>query len=105
MSDRVPDLLEGELAEVRDKVTEPPMFRVLIHNDDFTTKAFVVEVLIAVFNKSMDEASRIMWHTHQNGVGLCGIYSLEVAETKVKVVTEAAKENGFPLKLSIEEDE
>ena len=62
------------------------------------------KVLMGVFNKSMDEATRIMWQAHRNGTGLCGVYPLEVAETKVQVVTEAARENGFPLKLSLEEE-
>jgi ATP-dependent Clp protease adaptor protein ClpS len=104
MSASTPDLHDSELSAVRDEVTEPPMYKVLVHNDDFTPKAFVVDVLMGVFNKSMDEATRIMWQAHQNGTGLCGIYPLEVAETKVRVVTEAARENGFPLKLSIEEE-
>jgi ATP-dependent Clp protease adaptor protein ClpS len=104
MSETTPNLHESEETGVRDEVTEPPMYRVLIHNDNFTTKAFVVEVLTAVFNQSTDEATRIMWQAHQNGTGLCGRYPFEVAETKVRVVTEAARENGFPLKLSVEED-
>ena len=104
MSRPTPDRHESELPELRDKVTEPSLYRVLIHNDDFTTKAFVVDVLMGVFNKSMDEATRIMWQAHRNGTGLCGVYPLEVAETKVQVVTEAARENGFPLRLSLEEE-
>jgi ATP-dependent Clp protease adaptor protein ClpS len=102
MSDMKPEIIEGQLAETRDEVTEPHLYKVLIHNDDFTTKDFVVEMLVVVFNKSMEEATQIMWQAHRNGTGLCGIYPLEVAETKVKVVTEAARENGFPLKLTIE---
>jgi ATP-dependent Clp protease adaptor protein ClpS len=105
MSAERPDTYESELEEVREEVTEPPLYRVLIHNDDYTPKVFVVEILMKVFNKSMDEATGIMWHTHENGLGLCGIYSFEVAETKVNLVTEAARESGFPLRLSIEEDE
>ncbi len=103
MGTRTPDLKEGDLAEIREKTTEPPMFQVLIHNDDFTSKAFVIEILAVVFNKSADEATRIMWHTHQNGVGLCGTYPYEVAETKVTTATESARANGFPLRLTIEE--
>jgi ATP-dependent Clp protease adaptor protein ClpS len=100
----IPDIHESDLAEVHDQATEPPMYKVLIHNDDYTTKAFVVEILMVVFNKPIDEATQIMWHTHKNGAGLCGIYPFEVAETKVNMVTEAARENGFPLKLTIEEE-
>jgi ATP-dependent Clp protease adaptor protein ClpS len=104
MSPSRTDIHESELDEVREEVTEPPLYRVLIHNDDYTPKAFVVEILMKIFNKTMDEATGIMWHTHQNGTGLCGIYPLEVAETKVGVVTEAARDSGFPLRLTIEED-
>ena len=104
MSGANPDIHESELSEVRDQTAEPPLYRVLIHNDDYTTKAFVVEILVVVFNKSMDEATQIMWSAHKNGTGLCGIYPFEVAETKVKIVTEAARENGFPLRLTIEEE-
>ena len=100
MSSRQPDILE----EIEDKTTEPPMYKVLLHNDDYTTKAFVVEVLIAVFNKSMDEATRLMWLVHRSGVGVCGIYPYEVAETKVSLVTTAARENGFPLKTTMERE-
>ncbi len=104
MSGADPGIHESDLSEVRDEVTEPPLYQVLIHNDDFTPKAFVIEVLIKVFNKPMDEAAGIMWHTHQNGTGLCGIYPFEVAETKVNMVTEAARDSGFPLRLTIEEE-
>ena len=102
MSTRVPEPHEDDVAEVRDETTEPPMYRVLIHNDDYTTKEFVVEMLIAVFGKSAEEATGIMWTAHKNGAGLCGVYPYEVAETKVEVAMEAARENGFPLRLTIE---
>jgi ATP-dependent Clp protease adaptor protein ClpS len=102
MSARVPELHEEDLAEVRDETAEPPMYRVMLHNDDYTTKEFVVEMLMAVFSKSMEEATGIMWTAHKNGAGLCGVYPYEVAETKVKVATGAARENGFPLRLTIE---
>lgn len=102
MSDVKPEITEDDLVETRDEVTEPRLYKVLIHNDDFTTKEFVVELLVVVFNKSVEEATQVMWQAHRNGTGLCGVYPLEVAETKVKVVTEAARENGFPLKLTIE---
>jgi ATP-dependent Clp protease adaptor protein ClpS len=98
-----PEIFEGELSETRDEVTEPRLYKVLIHNDDYTTKDFVVQILVVIFNKSTEEASQIMWQAHHHGTALCGIYPFEVAETKVTVVTEAARENGFPLKLTIEE--
>lgn len=90
--------------EEREEVKEPPNYRVLLHNDDFSTKQFVVQMLITVFNKSLAEATEIMWRTHQSGVGLCGIYPLDVAETKVNVATEAARDAGFPLRLTMEEE-
>jgi ATP-dependent Clp protease adaptor protein ClpS len=80
------------------------MYKVLLHNDDYTTKAFVVEVLIAVFNKSIDEATSLMWHVHRNGSGVCGVYPFEMAETKVSLATMAARENGFPLKTTMEKE-
>lgn len=104
MSANYPDF-EKEIHEViEEKTTEPPMYKVLLHNDDYTTKAFVVEILMAVFNKSIEEATSLMWHVHRNGSGVCGIYPYELAETKVNLVTMVARENGFPLKTSMERD-
>ena len=102
MSGELPDIQPSGVDEVREEPAEPPLYKVLVHNDDFTPKAFVVEVLVKVFNKQMEEAMGIMWHTHENGVGLCGVYPLQVAETKVHLVTEAARAGGFPLRLTIE---
>ncbi|UCF95173.1 MAG: ATP-dependent Clp protease adaptor ClpS [Desulfobacterales bacterium] len=102
MSTRVPDLQEGIISATREKITEPPLYKVLLHNDDFTTKLFVVDILMAVFQKSMEEATQIMWHVHKNGIGVCGVYTYEVAETKVKLTTAAARENGFPLQTTLE---
>lgn len=99
-SDTQPEII----TEIDEETTEPPMYKVLIHNDDYTTKEFVVQILMAVFNKSMGEASQIMWKAHKTGVGLCGIYPFEVAETKVNTVTTTARENGFPLKTTMEEE-
>jgi ATP-dependent Clp protease adaptor protein ClpS len=95
---------EGLLEEIKEKITEPPMYKVLLHNDDYTTKAFVVEILTVVFNKSIEEAARLMWHIHRNGIGVCGIYPYELAETKINVVTKIARENGFPLKTTMERE-
>ena len=104
MSTKKPDFQDEILDEVGEKTTEPPMYKVLLHNDDYTTKAFVVEILIAVFNKSVDEATRLMWKVHRNGVGACGIYPYEMAETKINLVTRMARENGFPLKATMEQE-
>ena len=104
MSEKLPDLLEKEDTRAEDETKEPPMFKVLIHNDDFTTKAFVVELLVVVFSKSIDAATDIMWQTHRKGTGLCGVYTREVAETKIKISSTMASDAGFPLKLSMEEE-
>ncbi len=104
MSTYDPDIGEDIAIDSEDKLAEPPLYKVLLHNDDYTTKAFVVEVLVAVFHKSLEEAMQLMWHVHRNGVGVCGVYPYEMAETKVKTVTALAREHGFPLKSSLEED-
>jgi ATP-dependent Clp protease adaptor protein ClpS len=90
--------------EIREKTAEPPLYKVVLYNDDFTTKLFVVEILMVVFNKSMEEATQLMWHVHRHGRGVCGIYPLEIAETKAQTVIALARENGFPLKTSLEEE-
>jgi ATP-dependent Clp protease adaptor protein ClpS len=102
MSKDLPDRLQETITEIDEEITEPPMYKVLLHNDDFTTKAFVVEILMGIFNKSLEEATRLMWQIHKNRIGVCGIYPLEVAETKIDQVTALARENGFPLKSTME---
>lgn len=104
MSNFKPDSEEEVLAEVEEEVEEPPMYRVLLHNDDYTTMEFVVEVLMYVFNKSVEDASRIMLNVHQKGIGVCGVYTYDVAETKVNTVESLARENGYPLKCTMEEE-
>ena len=96
------DLKEGIITEIEEEVTEPPAYKVLLHNDDYTPREFVVGILMAFFDKPADEATRLMWFVHRNGIGECGTYPYEVAETKVHLVTQAARENGFPLKTSLE---
>jgi ATP-dependent Clp protease adaptor protein ClpS len=99
-----PDSREEILEEIDKQTDEPPMYKVLLHNDDYTTKAFVVEILVVIFNKSIDEATRLMWQIHRNGIGVCGIYPYEMAETKVNIVKKTARENGFPLKTTMERE-
>jgi ATP-dependent Clp protease adaptor protein ClpS len=77
---------------------------VVIINDDFTTKEFVVEILVGVFHKGIGEATELMWRIHRRGSGVAGVYPLEIAETKVATVAALARENEFPLRLSIEPD-
>jgi ATP-dependent Clp protease adaptor protein ClpS len=104
VSVKYPDFQKEIHEVIEEKTTEPPMYKVLLHNDDYTTKAFVVEILMAVFNKSIEEATSLMWHVHRNGSGVCGIYPYEMAETKVNLVMMLARENGFPLKISMERE-
>ena len=99
-----PDLEEQQLSDVREELTEPPMYKVLLLNDDYTTMDFVVDVLKYVFYKSTEEATRIMLNVHNNGVGVCGVYPYEVAETKVNTVDALAREHGFPLKCTMEKE-
>jgi ATP-dependent Clp protease adaptor protein ClpS len=82
---------------------EPRMFRVLLHNDHYTTMEFVVEILESVFNKNAPEATRIMLNVHKQGIGVCGVFPAEVAETKVAIVHHLASRRNFPLRCSMEE--
>jgi ATP-dependent Clp protease adaptor protein ClpS len=84
------------------KTQRPNLYRVLLLNDDYTPMEFVVLVLQEVFNKSREEATRIMYHVHQKGVGECGIYPYEVAETKVARVMDTARRNQHPLQCVME---
>ena len=83
------------------KVTPPKKFKVLLHNDDYTTMEFVILVLQKFFNKNIVEAQVIMMEVHMKGVGVCGVYTYEVAESKAAKVNSFARENGHPLKCSI----
>ena len=104
MSEYDPDIQEGVITDIEQETEEPPMYKVLLHNDNFTTKEFVVSILVAVFQKSLDEATRLMWNIHRKGIGVCGVYPYEVAETKVNIVTATARENGFPLQTTLERE-
>lgn len=92
-----------ERIEHATELKEPAQFRVLLHNDDYTTMDFVVQVLEVVFAKQPAEAMKIMLNVHRNGIGVCGVYTAEIAETKVAMVHHLASEHKFPLKCSMEE--
>jgi ATP-dependent Clp protease adaptor protein ClpS len=83
---------------------KPSMYKVLLLNDDYTPMEFVVQVLETFFNKSREEATRIMLHVHKKGVGLCGVYTYEVAETKVAQVLAAARQAQHPLQCTMEKE-
>ncbi len=81
---------------------EPSMYKVVLHNDDYTPMEFVVMVLEKFFSKKHEEATEIMLHVHNKGYGICGIYPYEIAETKVALVSETARDNQYPLKCTME---
>ncbi len=94
----------GEVLEkTRHKTDQPKQFQVLLHNDDYTSMDFVVEVLETIFSLSPAQAYRVMMHVHTSGTGVAGVYTFEVAETKVAQVHDLAKEAGYPLRASFEE--
>jgi ATP-dependent Clp protease adaptor protein ClpS len=103
MSDHHPDFREDLESSIQEDLEEPRLYKVLLHNDDYTTMEFVVEILRKVFSKSPVEATQIMLNVHKSGIGVCGVFIEEVAETKVEMVHHLAKTNGFPLQCSMEE--
>ena len=90
------------VTKTKPRVKRPNMYRVLLLNDDYTPMEFVVIVLIRFFNKNQEDATRIMLHEHQNGVGECGIYTYEIAETKVTQVMDFARKHQHPLQCVME---
>ena len=92
------------LTQTKPKTQKPAMYRVLILNDDYTPMEFVVYVLEQFFNKSRDQATQIMLHVHQHGVGVCGVFTYEVAETKVAQVIDAARRHQHPLQCTMEKE-
>ena len=92
----------GVATKTKPKTKKPSMYRVLLLNDDFTPMEFVVHVLERYFNKDAQEATQIMLHVHQKGIGVCGIFPFEIAETKVIQVTDLARKNQHPLQCTME---
>ncbi len=86
----------------RKKLDEPPLYKVLLHNDDYTTMEFVILILEKVFLKTTAEATRVMLNVHNQGVGIAGVYTREVAETKVAIVLDLARKNEYPLLSTME---
>ena len=98
--DETPD--RGVVTKTRPKTKKPSMYRVLMMNDDYTPMEFVVQVLVGIFNKTPEQATQVMLSVHQSGVGVCGIYTYEVAETKVSQTMDAAKRAQHPLQCTME---
>jgi ATP-dependent Clp protease adaptor protein ClpS len=97
---KIDEELDFELA-----LDKPSMYKVLLHNDDYTTMEFVVMILSSIFRKNLQESEKIMLEIHEKGKGLCGIYTHEIAQTKIQQISQLAKEEGFPLLATMEVDE
>jgi len=94
----------GIVTKTRPKTKKPSLYKVLLLNDDFTPMEFVVLILQRFFQKGQEDATRIMLHVHQKGVGLCGVYTYEVAETKVTQVMDYSRQHGHPLQCTMEKE-
>jgi ATP-dependent Clp protease adaptor protein ClpS len=94
----------GVIVKAKPKTKKPSMYKVLMLNDDYTPMEFVVHILERFFAKSRQEATRIMMHVHRRGVGICGVYTYEVAETKVTQVMDFARQHQHPLQCTLEKD-
>ncbi len=104
MSNPKGDILEKTREDVDIKTDEPPMYRVILYNDDYTPKLFVVELLVRLFHKTPAEATELMWRVHGGEKGIIDIYPREIAETKIERGIALARENGYPLQLGMEPD-
>ncbi|MFO0294489.1 MAG: ATP-dependent Clp protease adapter ClpS [Rhodospirillales bacterium] len=103
-SDRDDGERTGGALQTQTRTRKPSMYKVLMLNDDYTPMEFVVHVLERFFSKNREEATQIMLHVHRRGVGVCGVFTYEVAETKVNQVTEFARRNQHPLRCTLEKD-
>ena len=95
---------DAVVTESKQKLKKPPLYKVLLHNDDYTTMEFVIFILRSVFQKSETDAFTIMMHVHTRGVGVAGVYTYEIAESKAARVVELAQQHEFPLLSSVEEE-
>ena len=94
----------GTITRTRTRTKKPSMYKVVLLNDDYTPMEFVVYVLQRFFSKNAEDATKIMLHVHQNGVGICGVFTYEVAETKVTQVMDLARQHDHPLQCTMEKD-
>jgi ATP-dependent Clp protease adaptor protein ClpS len=94
----------GVITDTKPETKKPSMYKVLMLNDDYTPMEFVIHVLVRYFSKSQDDATKIMLHVHQRGVGICGVYPYEIAESKVTQVVDFAKKHQHPLQCTLEKD-
>ncbi len=101
MEEQIHDSVDDQTVE---QTRKPPLYAVLLLNDDYTTMDFVIHVLQTVFRKSLVEATQIMLHVHKRGVGIAGVYPRDIAETKIEAVHTSARSQGFPLKCRMEKE-
>ena len=106
MSDYPEPIYTDDLAleTAKPKLSKPPLYRVVLLNDDYTTMEFVIQVLQGIFHHSEQKAAQIMMHVHQRGAGICGIFTREIAESKVEQVLQYAQQNKHPLQCTMEPD-
>ena len=100
----VGDIETGVATRTRPRTKKPSNYKVLMLNDDYTPMEFVVDVLQHIFQKNREEATQIMLHVHQKGVGVCGVYTYEIAETKVTQTVDYARKNQHPLQCTLEKE-
>ena len=98
------EILIESSSKKKEKYAKPPMYKVIILNDDYTTMDFVVEILIKIFRKTLEKANKIMLNVHRRGKGICGLYTRDIAETKIETVHTLAQAQGFPLKCTLEKE-
>ena len=91
-------------AKKKERTFRPSMYKVIILNDDYTTMDFVVEILMKIFRKTLEKANKIMLNVHRRGKGICGLYTREIAETKIETVHALSREQGFPLRCTMEKE-
>ena len=103
-NDQEPGQGVGVVTKTAPKTKRPSLYKVLLLNDDYTPQEFVVWLLQAIFKKDPEEAVSVMMHVHQNGVGVCGVYTYEIAETKVAQVMELSRRNQHPLQCTMERE-
>ena len=90
--------------EEKPKLKKPPLYKVIMLNDDYTPMEFVIEMLQTYFSKSQEQATEIMLHIHQKGIGVCGLYTYEIAESKATQVLDKARKNQHPLQIKLEKE-
>jgi ATP-dependent Clp protease adaptor protein ClpS len=103
---QLPDRVTGDetvVRELKPRLKRPPLYKVILVNDDFTPMEFVVEILMNFFGMSEEKATQVMLHVHTRGIGVCGVFSKDVAETKVKQVTDYSRQHQHPLLCTMEE--